>query len=173
MQHSSVPIANALDGAAVAVFVILELALIIVVGGIFWAALWRVFTKAGRPGWEALIPIYSIYVMCKIVGRPGWWWAMMFVPFAGAIFLILIYIDLARSFGKTDAFAVGLILLSLVFFPILAWGKSVYLGPAGPEGRMAYPPGGPGAFTPPPPAASVQPPRPDVGRPDLPPPPAP
>ena len=37
------------------------------------AAMWKVFTKAGHPGWACLIPIYNIYILCKIAGRPGWW----------------------------------------------------------------------------------------------------
>src|SRR6202171_5900246 len=37
------------------------------------AAMWKVFSKAGQPGWAVIIPIYNIYIMCKVAGRPGWW----------------------------------------------------------------------------------------------------
>src|SRR5438105_12218673 len=43
-------------------------------------AMWKVFTKAGQPGWASIIPIYNLYIWCKIVGRPGWWILLMLIP---------------------------------------------------------------------------------------------
>jgi Family of unknown function (DUF5684) len=107
------------------------------------AALWQVFVKAGQPGWAAIIPFYNIYVLLRVVGRPGWWLALFvvgaIVPFVGWILLIvvsiIIAIDLARSFGKSGAFAVGLFLLNFIFVPILGFGAAQYVGPsaAGPR----------------------------------------
>lgn len=102
------------------------------------AALWQVFVKAGEPGWAAIIPIYNLYVLLRVVGRPGWWLVLflvgVIVPFVGWILLIvvsiIIAIDLARSFGKSGAFAVGLFLLNFIFVPILGFGASRYVGPA-------------------------------------------
>ena len=105
---------------------------------IFWlafmilmiAACWKIFTKAGQPGWASIIPIYNWYVLCKIVGRPGWWVILLLIPFVNFIIGIILCIDLAKSFGKGVGFGIGLILLSLIFFPILGFGSAQYQGPA-------------------------------------------
>ena len=104
---------------------------------IFWlafmilmiAACWKIFTKAGEPGWAAIIPIYNWYVLCKIVGRPGWWVILLLIPFVNFIIGIILCIDLAKSFGKGVGFAIGLIVLGVIFFPILGFGSAQYLGP--------------------------------------------
>jgi hypothetical protein len=105
---------------------------------IFWlafmilmiAACWKIFTKAGQPGWAAIIPIYNWYIFCKIVGRPGWWVILLFIPFVNFIVGIILCIDLAKSFGKGVGFGIGLILLGVIFFPILGFGSAQYQGPA-------------------------------------------
>jgi len=105
---------------------------------IFWlafmilmiAACWKIFTKAGQPGWAAIIPIYNWYVLCKIVGRPGWWVILLLIPFINFIIGIILCIDLAKSFGKGVGFGIGLILLGIIFFPILGFGSAQYQGPA-------------------------------------------
>jgi hypothetical protein len=94
------------------------------------AGLWKTFVKGGQPGWAAIVPIYNIYCLCKIVGRPGWWTILFFIPFVSIVFAIIVSIDLAKSFGKSIAFAIGLILLSPVFFCILGFGSAQYNGPA-------------------------------------------
>lgn len=95
------------------------------------AAMWRVFTKAGQPGWAAIIPIYNFYVLLKVAGKPGWWLLLLLIPFVNFVILILTYIDLAKSFGKGGLFAIGLILLPFIFLLILAFGSARYVGPAG------------------------------------------
>jgi Family of unknown function (DUF5684) len=105
---------------------------------IFWlafmilmiAACWKIFTKAGQPGWAAIIPIYNWYILCKIVGRPGWWVILLLIPFVNFIVGIILCIDLAKSFGKGVGFGIGLILLGIIFFPILGFGSAEYQGPA-------------------------------------------
>src|SRR6266403_2285162 len=92
-------------------------------------AMWKVFTKAGQPGWACIIPIYNLYVWCKIVGRPWWWILLMLIPFVNFIILIILIIDLAKSFGKGVGFGIGLILLPIIFFPILGFGSAQYQGP--------------------------------------------
>lgn len=94
----------------------------------FIACYWKIFTKAGQPGWAAIIPFYNIYVMLTIVGRPGWWLILMLIPCVNIIVGILVYLDLARVFGKGTGFAVGLILLTPIFIPILAFGDAEYIG---------------------------------------------
>jgi Family of unknown function (DUF5684) len=105
---------------------------------IFWlafmilmiAACWKIFTKAGQPGWASIIPIYNWYILCKIVGRPGWWVILLLIPFINFIIGIILCIDLAKSFGKGVGFGIGLILLGVIFFPILGFGGAQYQGPA-------------------------------------------
>jgi hypothetical protein len=94
------------------------------------AACWKVFAKAGQPGWAAIIPLYNIYVWCKIVGRPGWWVILMLIPFVNFIIAIILSIDLAKSFGKGAGFGIGLALLGLIFWPILGFGSAQYQGPS-------------------------------------------
>jgi Family of unknown function (DUF5684) len=94
------------------------------------AACWKIFTKAGQPGWAAIIPIYNWYIFCKIVGRPGWWVILLLIPFVNFIIGIILCIDLAKSFGKGVGFGIGLILLGVIFFPILGFGSAQYQGPA-------------------------------------------
>ena len=93
-------------------------------------AMWKVFTKAGQPGWASIIPIYNIYIWCKIVGRPWWWILLMLIPFVNFIVAIILCIDLAKSFGKGVGFGIGLALLGIIFFPILGFGSAQYQGPA-------------------------------------------
>jgi hypothetical protein len=97
------------------------------------ACYWKIFTKAGKPGWAAIVPFYNAIVALEIAGRP-WWWLLMFcIPFVNIVFGIIFVIDLAKSFGKGGGFAAGLILLTIVFLPMLAFGSAQYQGPAGPE----------------------------------------
>jgi len=92
-------------------------------------ALWRVFEKAGQPGWAAIIPIYNVYILCKIAGKPGWWVLLMFIPVVNIVILLLVKLDLARAFGKTPGFGIGLWLLPILFYPLLAFGDAQYRKP--------------------------------------------
>ena len=94
------------------------------------AALWKVFTKAGEPGWQAIIPIWNTIVLLKIIGRPAWWFILLLIPIVNIVIAIIMVVDLAKVFGKTGAFAVGLFLLSFIFVPILGYGDARYAGPA-------------------------------------------
>jgi len=89
---------------------------------------WRIFVKAGKPGWGCLIPIYNIILMLEIVDRPLWWIVLYFIPFINVIAACVISIDLARAFGKDTVFGIGLIFLSFIFMPILAFGDAKYVG---------------------------------------------
>jgi Family of unknown function (DUF5684) len=90
------------------------------------AAMWKVFVKAGEPGWAALIPIYNFLVLLKIAGKPMWWFILMLIPFVNLIIAIMVMVSLAKNFGKGVGFALGLILLPMVFYPMLAWGDARY-----------------------------------------------
>jgi Family of unknown function (DUF5684) len=90
------------------------------------AALWKVFSKAGQPGWAVIVPIVNTYFVCKVAGRPGWWVILMFIPFVNFIIWIILCIDVAKSFGKGVGFGIGLLLLPIIFFPILGFGSAQY-----------------------------------------------
>ena len=105
---------------------------IILVFAVFMiVAMWKIFEKAGQEGWKAIIPFYNLYILLKIVGKPGWWLILFLIPLVNYIFLIWTYNMLSKSFGKDEGFTVGLVLLGIVFFPILGFGSAVYLGPFG------------------------------------------
>src|SRR5437660_912103 len=93
-------------------------------------AMWKVFTKAGQPGWASIIPIYNLYIWCKIVGRPWWWILLMLIPFVNFIVAIILCIDMAKSFGKGAGFGIGLALLGIIFWPILGFSSAQYQGAA-------------------------------------------
>jgi hypothetical protein len=95
------------------------------------AAMWKIYEKAGEPGWAAIVPIYNLYILLKIVGKPGWWLLLMLIPIVNYVFIIWTYNMLSKSFGKDEGFTVGLVLLGIIFFPILGFGSAVYLGPYG------------------------------------------
>ncbi len=115
-----------MDSSAFGIVALFYLAIIVVV----IAGMWKVFTKAGQPGWAAIVPIYNIVILLKIVGRPVWWLVLLLIPFVNFVILILVSIDMAKSFGKGPGFGIGLWLLSFIFYPILGFGDAQYVGPA-------------------------------------------
>ncbi len=131
MDHVLMLAQRSAAGSAVAagvglVFLVLYLSIIVLV----IAGMWKTFAKAGQPGWGCIIPIYNTYLMTKIAGRPWWWLLLFFIPFVNIIFAIILMVDIAKSFGKGVGFAVGMILLSPIFFCILGFGSAEYQGPA-------------------------------------------
>ena len=91
---------------------------------------WKIFEKAGKPGWAALIPIYNIIVMLEIDGRPSWWIVLLLIPVVNIVVGFILALDMSRSFGHGAAFALGLFFLGFLFYPILAFGGDRYEGPA-------------------------------------------
>jgi len=126
-QEDSGP--GAAAGAAAAVVGGVLMLVYLAVIALVVAGLWKVFVKAGQPGWAAIVPIYNMVILLQIVGRPVWWVILMLIPCVGIVVAILVMLDLAKSFGKSQGFAVGLILLGFVFIPILGFDSSRYLGP--------------------------------------------
>lgn len=92
------------------------------------AALWKVFTKAGKPGWASIIPIYNMIVLLEITGKPIWWLILYFIPIVNIVITIMVAVELSNKFNKSSGFAVGLILLPFIFYPILGFGSAEYKG---------------------------------------------
>jgi hypothetical protein len=98
---------------------------------VLWVlGMWCVFAKAGESGWQALIPIWSLIVLLRIVGRPTWWFILYLIPVVGLIVWIVVASDLSKSFGRGTGTTVGLILLQPIFIPILGFGSAEYQGPS-------------------------------------------
>ncbi|HUW42596.1 MAG TPA: DUF5684 domain-containing protein [Rectinemataceae bacterium] len=90
-------------------------------------AMWKLFLKAGQPGWAAIIPIYNLLVFLRVVNRPWWWILLMLIPIVNIVLGIIVIFDLGKSFGKGGAWSFFLLLiLSLIGCLILAFGKSEY-----------------------------------------------
>ena len=94
-------------------------------------SMWKIFEKAGKPGWACIIPIYNIIVLLEIIGKPWWWLLLMLIPIVNIIFLIWATNLLSKSFGQGVGFTIGLIILSFIFYPLLGLGDYQYQGPAG------------------------------------------
>lgn len=111
-------------GAAAAILGIIYLA----IGVLMIASTWMIYVKANKPGWAAIIPFYNIIVLLEIVDKPIWWFLLLFVPVANLIIWILLSIALAEKFGQSAGFGIGLMLLPIIFYPILAFGNAQYTG---------------------------------------------
>jgi hypothetical protein len=101
------------------------------------AGLWKVFVKAGKPGWAAIVPIYNFYIFLQIVGRPTWWLLLLllsFIPFVGSVAVLVVGIivshDLSKSFGKSTGMTVLQVILPFVAYPMLGFGDAKYQGPS-------------------------------------------
>ena len=106
---------------------------IIIVSVVMIIAHWKIYEKAGKPGWAAIIPIYNLIVLLEIVGKPLWWIILFLIPCVNIVFLVWVTNLLSKSFGQSEGFTVGLLLLGVVFYPILGFGNYQYLGPSAKE----------------------------------------
>lgn len=88
------------------------------------AAMWRVFERAGEHGWAVLVPIYNLYVICRVAGMSPWWMLAAIIPLVNIIFMFANSIGVAKRFGKGVGYGIGLALLPFIFWPMLAWGDS-------------------------------------------------
>ena len=92
-------------------------------------AMWKVYQKAGKPGWGSIVPFYSNYLMFEMGFGNGWLFLLTLIPCVGAIVMIVLWFKLASAFGKGAGYGVGLWLLPIVFWPMLAFGDAEYIGP--------------------------------------------
>jgi hypothetical protein len=112
------------SGGPPAILMIIYLVVIV----LMIVSVWKVFAKAGQPGWASIVPIYNIIVMLQITNKPLWWIILFFIPIANIIIPIMVNIAIAEKFGKGAGFGIGLSFLGFIFFPILAFSDAQYSG---------------------------------------------
>ncbi len=93
---------------------------------IIFISLWKIFTKAGQPGWASLIPIYNLVIMLQIIKKPTWWIILYFIPIVNIIIALIVVHKLSEAFGKGFLFTLGLVFLPIIFYPILGFGNATY-----------------------------------------------
>jgi hypothetical protein len=123
---------EAAAGSFAIVFMILYLLLIAAFVIPTVAGMWKVFEKAGQPGWAAIVPIYNLVVLFQIAGKPVWWIVFLFIPcvnIVGFVFVIIAEMELAKRFGKDPVYGLGLAFLGFIFWPMLGFGSARYRGP--------------------------------------------
>ena len=82
----------------------------------FIIVMWKIFVKAGKPGWGCIVPIYNIILQLEIAGRPLWWIFLMFIPLVNTVVAIIVIIDFAKAFGKGTGFGIGMLFLGYLKF---------------------------------------------------------
>lgn len=115
-------------GGAIAGLFMFVIWLVVIVAVV--AGAWKMFVKAGKPGWAAIVPIYNTIVILEITGKPIWWIVLLFIPIVSIIIAIMVMIELAKAFGKGTGFGIGLVFLPFIFIPILGFGDAQYQGPS-------------------------------------------
>lgn len=103
---------------------------VLAIGILMLVSLWKIFVKAGKPGWGAIIPFYNSYCLFDMAFGNGWLFLLTFVPCVNFVMMIILYVKLAKAFGQGTGFAIGLIFLPVIFLPILAFGDAQYIGAA-------------------------------------------
>lgn len=99
---------------------------------LYVVSLWKIYGKAGKPGWAAIVPIYNVVVLLQIVERPVWWIILLLIPFVNIVISIILSIDLAKAFGKSGAWGFFMLaLLGIIGYPMLAFGSSTFIGKGG------------------------------------------
>jgi hypothetical protein len=101
------------------------------------AGMWKIFEKAGQPGWAAIVPIYNVYVLTQIAGKEILWFILALVPCVQIVALVMIWMEVAKRFGKDPIFGIGLAFLAPIFAPLLGFSNAVYT-PAPPAGPPTY-----------------------------------
>ena len=121
--YSSAYTAAATGAMAVYYILCLVIAVVSIIG------MWKFFSKAGKPGWASIVPFYNMYCLFDIAWGNGWMFLLCFIPCVGAVFQIILCFKLAKAFGQGTGFGFGLLFLSPIFYMILGFGDSDYIGP--------------------------------------------
>jgi hypothetical protein len=106
----------------------LSIGFFVLLGFFYLVGVWKAFEKAGQPGWAAIVPIYNLYVILKIAGKPGWWLLLLFIPVVNFVVMIIVYLEIAARFERSVAFGLGLCFLGFIFWPLLGLGDAEYVG---------------------------------------------
>lgn len=104
--------------------------IVLVIAVISLVGMWKIFVKAGKPGWGAIIPFYNTYCLFEMSFGTGWLFLLTFVPCVNAVILIIMWIKLAQAFGKGAAFGVGILFFPFIFLPMLGFGAAQFEGPS-------------------------------------------
>jgi len=89
---------------------------ILTVQVIHFLGTWKLYKKANRKPWEAIIPVYNAVILMKIINRPKWWVFLLFIPVINLIMFFVIWVEISRSFGKNNAFDTFLSIFSFGFY---------------------------------------------------------
>jgi hypothetical protein len=103
--------------------IIIALILFLAFAILMIASIWTIFSKSGKPGWASIIPIYNTIVMLEIAKKPLWWILLFLIPVVNFVIIIIVWNEIVKSFGRTPAFTVGILLLTPIFLPLLAFGS--------------------------------------------------
>jgi hypothetical protein len=122
MEPTGMPPEAAAAAAVSGVMMIINLVMIV----IMIISMWKIFSKAGKPGWAAIVPIYNLIVFLEVAGKPLWWIVMFFIPLVNIVFSIMALAALFKNFGKGAGWVVGAIFLPFIFYPMLAFGSAEY-----------------------------------------------
>lgn len=94
-------------------------------------SMWKMFEKANKPGWAAIVPIYNMVILLEMIGKPWWWIILMLVPLVNIVVLIIVWNEVSKAFGQGGGFTLGLIFLPFIFIPMIAFNDEIkYVGPS-------------------------------------------
>ena len=92
------------------------------------AGMWKVFVKAGQPGWGCLVPIYNVILLLGMAGKPTWWIVLFLIPIVSLVAAVLVSIEIAKKFGQGTGYGLGLAFLPMFFYPMLGFGSAQFQG---------------------------------------------
>ncbi|MFH1464254.1 MAG: DUF5684 domain-containing protein [Pseudomonadota bacterium] len=120
---------STLMAAGMGIFGLIMALIGMVVGLVVLIGMWKMYAKAGKPGWACIVPIYNLIVLLDIIGKPVWWIVLYFIPVVNAFVSLFVIFSLAGVFGKGAGFGIGLVLFPAIFIPVLGFGGARYQRP--------------------------------------------
>jgi len=99
------------------------------------AGAWKMFEKAGQPGWGILVPIYNLLLIVRIAGSPDWMFILLLIPGVNIVAHIFVSLELGKRFSRGAAFTIGLIFIPAVFYALIGFSSDQYTPP--PSGPLA------------------------------------
>ena len=129
MQNDDALISMLIAGGSILyfIFLIVYCVVMIALSVVLLIAMWKLFVKAGQPGWASLIPGYNFWVVCDIAFNNNiMWFIFMFIPFLNIVAMFVSMYAIAKTFNKGTGFAILSIFFYVITIPILAFGKAEY-----------------------------------------------